>query len=218
MISHKWKFIFVHMYKTGGTSIREALKPFCSNWRMRLGGKIAMTLGHPSFSNKIYQHHVSASELVQKIGEARFRSYFSFAFVRNPWDWQVSLYTYMLKEKSHYQHELAKSFSGFDEYIEWRCAEEVRLQRDYLFSKDGRQLVDFVGRFENLEEDFGKICARIGISAVLPKLNVTEHHPYQEFYTPRTENLVRRAFEADIKLFDYEFDRAANRQRMLSAF
>lgn len=113
------------------------------------------------------------------MGQAKFDSYFSFAFVRNPWDWQVSLYTFMLKNKNHYQHNLAKSFSGFTEYIEWRCREDVRFQRDFVFSKDGKQLVNFIGRFENLEKDFNYICSQIGISVILPKFNQSGHRPYE---------------------------------------
>ncbi len=67
-------------------------------------------------------------------------------------------------------------------------------------------LVDFVGRFENLNADFETICARIGISASLPRINVSNVKPYQPYYNEETRELVRRTFDADIALFGYEFE------------
>jgi hypothetical protein len=206
MISHKKKFIFVHVYKTGGTSIREALKPYCFNLEERLAWRMQKIWGLSRLVKKNWRFHLPASELIRRMGETKFDSYFSFAFVRNPWDWQVSLYSFMLKNKHHFQHKLVKGFRGFAEYIEWRCREEVRFQKDFVFSKDGRQLVDFIGRFETLEADFGHVCAQIGIKVTLPRLNESGHRPYQELYTPETQEMVRRAFEPDIKLFNYEFN------------
>ncbi len=206
MISHKKKFIFVHVYKTAGTSVREALKPYCVKWDERVSRRMRKFPWLSPLADKLYSYHLPASEWIRKIGEARFRSYFSFAFVRNPWDWQVSLYNFMLKTKGYHQHDMGSGISGFTQYLEWRCREEVRFQRDFVFSKDGRQLVDFIGRFENLEADFRHVCSRIGVSAELPKLNGSGHRPYQDFYTPETIELVRRTFAADIDLFNYEFD------------
>lgn len=152
-----------------------------------------------------YARHIKASELVEKMGREAFEPFFSFAIVRNPWDWRVSLYNYMLKETTHFQHELAKSFGSFDKYIEWRVAEEVRFQKDFVYSENGEQLVDFIEMFERLEADFQTICSDIGISTSLPKLNVSNKKPYQQYYNKRTMELVKQAFEPDISLFGYEF-------------
>jgi len=43
-----------------------------------------------------YHPHITASELISKIGKEDFDSYFSFAIVRNPWAWQVSQCEYPL--------------------------------------------------------------------------------------------------------------------------
>ena len=109
----------------------------------------------------------------------------------------------MLKDKTHHQHELAKELGNFEEYIKWRCENEVRYQKDFIYSSNNELLVNFVGRYENLGTDFNLICSRIGISASLPKLNVSNYKPYQDYYTEKTRDLVRQAFEPDIKTFDY---------------
>ena len=206
LISKKYKFIFIHVYKNAGTSISHALMPFAGNRLQQKVNQLTTKLGflYP-FGPTPYPGHIKASELVSLMGRDKFDSYFSFAIVRNPWDWQVSLYNFMLGDKNHFQHKLACSFQGFEEYLEWRCANEVRFQRDFVFSKDNEQLVDFVGKYENLDSDFQKICLRIGIEATLLKLNVSNAVPYQEFYDKKTIELVSKTFATDIETFGYEF-------------
>lgn len=214
LISKKRKFIFIHIYKTAGLSVTDALMPFAvravpeNKWQRlahRVSRKIQSII---SFDPESFPRHTKASELIEAIGRKTFDSYFSFAFVRNPWDWQVSLYHYMRKSTYHHQHEFSKSFAGFDDYIRWRCENEVRFQKDFIYSAEGELLVDFVGKLENIENDFNTICSRIGVTATLPKLNVSNTVPYQQFYNEETQELVRRAFEPDIKLFGYEFGTA----------
>ena len=132
-----------------------------------------------------------------------FDVYFKFGIVRNPWDWQVSLYTYMLNERKHRLHDTVKSFNSFDEYLEWRYTKPVTYQKNFLFSEKNEQLVDFIGR---VEKDFNKICSRIGISATLPRRNVFNIKPYQEYYNKKTIDIVKKKLEPDIELFKYDFE------------
>ena len=67
-------------------------------------------------------------------------------------------------------------------------------------------MVDFIGRFERLNEDFGEICSRIGISTLLPKMNVSNEQSYQVFYHEESIELVRNTFKAEIEMFDYSFE------------
>lgn len=206
LISNHRKFIFIHVYKNAGTSIRSALWPFVlSKWE-ESANEVCRRIHCPIlFNPKPYHSHLTASEAIVKLGQSKFDSYYSFGIVRNPWDWQVSLYRYMLKNTAHHQHEHVSSLKDFNEYIVWRCDNEARLQKDYLYSIDGELLVDFVGKYETLDTDFDSICNRIGISASLPKLNVSNTKPYQEYYSTETRDLVNKVFEPDIKLFGYSF-------------
>jgi hypothetical protein len=111
----------------------------------------------------------------------------------------------MLKNSNHHQHDLVKSLGNFDEYIMWRCDREVKFQKDFIYSVDGELLINFVGRYETLDADFTTLCSRIGISTSLPKLNISNTKPYQQFYTKETKELVERTFDVDIKLFGYNF-------------
>lgn len=165
-----------------------------------------MHLPSPFFDPQPFNDHITASEIIQKMGYDQFKTNFSFAIVRNPWDWQVSLYNYMIQRPQHFQHDLVKGMGSFAAYIKWRCEREVRFQKDFICSNNGELLVDFVGRFERLEKDFQIICSKIGIETTLPKLNISnQRKPYQAYYNDETRNLVEKTFAADVTLFGYQF-------------
>ena len=113
----------------------------------------------------------------------------------------------MIRRVKHPQHEFVKNLGNFDNYIEWRCNTEVRYQKDFVFSKNGEQLADFIGRYANLDNDFKYICSQIGITApTLPKKRVSKTKSYQEYYNKNSIELVRITFAPDIKLFTYDFE------------
>lgn len=216
LISESYNFIFIHIYKNAGTSIKTVLRPLATSLFQEkvsrvitrypvLGNLESLIMYFDRFDPVPCQSHAAARQVIAVLGEEIYRSYFSFAIVRNPWDWQVSLYNYMLKNSAHHQHALVKDLGSFEEYIRWRCAEEVRYQRDFIYSDKGDLLVDFVGRFEQLNDDFQKICSRIGIVATLPKMNVSSSGSYRDYYNPDTVALVNTTFEPDITTFGYSF-------------
>lgn len=205
LLSRKHRFIFIHIYKNAGSSIVNALLPFATNVLQQRLNRLFSAAGISYFDHQPYRDHVTASELVDAMSCRVFRSFFSFGIVRNPWSWQVSQYEYMRKNADHFQHDLVRRFRTFEEYIEWRCVHDRRLQKDFLYSERGEQLVDYIGRYENLNRDFDAICARIGIAASLPRLNVSGAKPYCEYYNEATVSRVREAFAPDIELFGYDF-------------
>lgn len=207
LISNRHRFVFVHVYKNAGTSITAALKPFALNrWQWGLHRVCSLArLPFPYPDPQPLPTHASAAEIASALGRETFNAYFRFAFVRNPWDWQVSLYEYMLRSRTHPQHHLIRGLGSFEAYIQWRCSHEVRCQKDFLYSRKGERLVDYVGRFESLDADFRAICARIGIRASLPRLNVSTSQHYRGYYTDDTIEQVRQAYQVDIDQFGYRF-------------
>jgi hypothetical protein len=205
LISQSRRFLFIHIYKTAGTSISHALSPYALVKLEKLANRISTSLGQKKlFNSSPYPIHITASQLIDKLGLVDFDSYFSFAIVRNPWDWQVSLYNYMLKNTAHHQHALVSSLGGFTAYIHWRSENGFALQRDFIYNNN-ELLVDYVGRFESLNNDFQEITSRIGVQASLPKLNVSNSTPYHQFYTEETRDLVAKMFEPDIIQFGYKY-------------
>ena len=152
-----------------------------------------------------YHRHTTALALQKVLTPEKFDSYFKFGFVRNPWDWHVSLYKYPLQKRTHHQRDLFRKLGSFENYIEWLSKRSVMLQKNFLYDQD-KQLVDFIGKMENLEHDFNIICQKIGIDTIaLPHLNKSNSKYYREFYNDKTKDIIYKLFKKDIELFQYEF-------------
>lgn len=193
-----------------GSSIRSILKdfddrttsefPIMENFKFYVGQKL------PKVFSKWAIDHIKALKIKQHLSQDIYNNYFKFAFVRNPWDWQVSLYHFMLQSKNHPQHALISKMKSFDEYVEWRVEKDLELQSDFIFDVDGKLIVDFVGKFENLQEDFDNVCRKISINELpLPVINKSKHRFYKEYYNEHTKKLIGTAFKKDIETFNYEF-------------
>ena len=206
IISHSKKFIFIHNYKVAGTSIRTALADYdsFSFSKSHVYDKIRYLLNtYPKIYSKDFQGHVKAKDVKKMLPAKIFENYYKFGFVRNPWDWQVSLYTFMLKEKKHHQHALVNSFKNFDDYIDWRIHNDLTLQKSFFYSND-ECLMDFVGKFENLEEHFLGICNILNIDAKLPYLNKSRvDNRFINFYSANSIEMIHQAYKDDIELFGY---------------
>jgi len=204
LISHQHRFIFIHVYKVAGISVRQALRPYAPRplW-LRALHKLGVPL---PWWWRAFPPHIRAHQLQTSLPPAIFDQYFKFAFVRNPWDWQVSLYHYMLQEPTHHQHALIKSLPDFTAYITWRVSQDKKLQSDFITAPNGELIVDFVGKYENLAADFARICDHLHINATLPHLNQSAHRPYQSYYTPHTRDLIAQHFAPDIERLGYTFE------------
>ena len=100
---------------------------------------------------------------------------------------------------------------NFEAFLAWRVGHDFHLQKDMVAGPEGRILVDFLGRFETLEEDFARVCAAVGVRADLHHTNQSRHRDYRCYYTDRTRELVERFWADDITFFGYRFDPPATR-------
>lgn len=206
LLSHSRRFVFVHVYKTGGTSIRHALAPLAAN---RLGRIAYERLGRPRLLRRFdimpVSVHSTAAAIRKAIGEKIYDSYFSFAVVRNPWDWQVSLYNFMLKRTDHFRHEEIKALKTFDNYVRWICDGRAEMQSRYVCDEHGRVMVSYLGKMESLSADFDYICRRLNLRLALPHENQSNSVPYQTFYSDATRDMISSTFATDIDKFKYSF-------------
>ena len=212
LVSDQAKFVFVHVQKTAGISMETVLKEHFPDLRQWHG------------------RHGHASDAIAEWGRDRWDGYYSFAFVRNPWERLVSWYAMIrARQEGKLIHmpwpfnrqprvwsQVARKGKTFEQFLE-HCTDEVfdrgcwksfaYNQVDYLTDDKGGIVVDTVGRFETIGEDSREIFRRLGIDAVLPSRNTSKHGHYSDWYDDRTEALVRERFAKDIEAFGYEFDR-----------
>ena len=199
MISHQHRFIFIHITKTAGTSIEKALRD--ETCQLLPGEWDHARIRHTPLN------HLTLQELADYgiLTPTQLESYFKFCFVRNPWDRLIS--EVFCRWMSPWFKDLT-----VDQRIRRACelaatrgiANHIRLQQDFV-SAGGLQM-DFIGRFEHLEEDFGHVCRLLGIEASLPHLNRSSHRSYQEYYDEETRALAAATYRRDIDAFQYSFE------------
>ena len=137
----------------------------------------------------------------------KYRDYFKFALVRNPWDRLVSCYFDKIVAKKMFHHLHGMEFDAFVDYVATRNLRTIdrhlRLQTCLMPSND----LDFIGRFENLTEDVNEIFRRLHIDVQQqPHLNSSKHAHYSEYYNDHTRELVAKIYRDDVERFEYSFD------------
>jgi len=181
-------FIFIHINKTAGTSIGRAI-------------------GLP------VKHHLMATEVIDRIGMDAWNQAYKFTVVRNPWDKVVSHYEYRRKKN---KTEIASRGVPFSEWVIKTYGENkdafyynnprsFQAQVEWLKDTNGVISMDYIIRFESINEDFEHVRAVIGLEAELPHLNASTRTGYQTYYDNETREIVARWFREDIAAFNYDF-------------
>ena len=210
MISHDKKCIFIHIPKCGGTSIEDVI------WPKEQGRtKEDLWMGFVSrFENK-YQtgglQHLLAWQVREEVGLDVFRTYYKFAFVRNPWDRVVSQFAYMQQRPDLMDYLGMNSETEFKSYLELiRLKEHVQWmpQVQFLLDHDGSLLVDRIGRLESFNEDCAQIFDALGLALdQLPgHVNRSKRQAFQYYYSDsEAVDIVANIFAEDISFLGYEF-------------
>jgi Sulfotransferase family len=223
LISRSRRFMFVHIQKTGGSTIAELLARHV-----------------PDLEQAGAKHGFLAEGRALPGGGD---GWFKFGFVRNPWDRLVSWHSMIdqaraipwhetwfdERKRRHYRQmrknplwrQALEQGADFDAFVR-NCDVPVMVERgarysfafnqvDYLADAVGNLAVDFVGRFEHWERDADAVFRRLGIEVgPWPRHNPSRHRHYSTYYTPETADLVRRRFARDIAAFGYEFAEEAH--------
>jgi hypothetical protein len=222
-VSHSGRFIFIHVAKAAGTSIASAFRAARLDLEFIGGGlwnrlaaderraDLLQNLRTIFPLNSIIgfdQQHLPAIVLREFLPKDTWDSYFKFAFVRNPWDLVVSTYHFLKQnlEATTFEPDIRFLVTNLDfERFVYIYATMNRDMSAMFTGPAGEMLVDYIGRFENVENDFAAICARIGIEAKLPHNNRSERTSYREYYTTVSRGIVERHFARDIERFGYSF-------------
>lgn len=199
IVDHNHRYICISVPKTGSISLQA-------------------TLGYIHDVPEPDLYHQGIASVLKN--HPNCADYFKFAMVRNPWDRLVSLY-FDFTKKRIYQYSalvrhdkpLLSEFVNFEDLClritesPWKDNVFFKSQTKQL-SMDGKMVMDFVGRFENLQSDFRTICEKIGIAPPpLERMNtgVYEKASYRQYYSDAAREAVAALYHDDIEGFGYEF-------------
>ncbi|MCB0397046.1 MAG: sulfotransferase family 2 domain-containing protein [Flavobacteriales bacterium] len=198
-------FIFIHIPKNAGTSVYRAL-----------GMEVS--------------RHYTAEEYKKMIGDKQYKEMFSFGFVRNPWERFLSLYHYARMDESYYHSAINPEKAKYGKHMDYDLLKKASLrdcarfllegklkhnpphvqwqpQVTWTHDANGENLVKFIGRVENLQEDFNRITQQIGRPApVLAKTNAsTSKTSYRDAFDEETRQIVTEFYRHDVEIFQYQF-------------
>jgi hypothetical protein len=203
-------------------------KVACTSIKIALMGDISHA--GDEYSRYMRVHH-DVSAVQQPRIPRRARGYFKFAFVRNPFDRLVSFYEdKVLRPTQHdgryyfdssYNNILIKNIFGtafsldmdFTEFVrlvarvpDWLADAHFKSQHAILYRR-GRQIPDFIGRFENIESDWEKHLRKYGLPPMERK-NPTAARDWRTYYTDKSVvELVAARYRDDLRCFGYELAR-----------
>jgi hypothetical protein len=212
VVSHDLRCIFVHIPRTGGTSVESALG-LLGDVTVEDTNSMFGFITSPGLKRRLgstaFLQHLTGDQLRSLLPD-QFQSYYRFAFVRNPWDRMISTYCHLDAHMVWQAKEAGRQLPGssFEEFLELSegfAHAHLASQQSFLFDEKDACLVEFVGRFERLEQDFASICRKLGIRPALPRLNTSARMDYRGYYNDATRRIVEHRYGEDIERFGYRF-------------
>ncbi len=190
----KNRCIFIHIPKSAGTSI------------LKLIGK-SEVVGRDHLPWYVYY----------KANPIKYNSYFKFSFIRNPWARVFSAYAY-LRQGGNGREDLAlqriiTSFSGFDDFVIRGLKAGILRnhplfipQSEFVVGAEQEIMVDYLGRYERLEEDFAVVARRLGIEGRLIKSNSSTLDE-DRYVLQASIDAIAEIYAQDIMIFKYDFEK-----------
>ncbi|WP_019038852.1 sulfotransferase family 2 domain-containing protein [Psychroflexus tropicus] len=191
---HYYKCIFIHIPKNAGISVSYTL-----------------------FGNTGGSHR-KLIDYQRIFGKKTVSKYYKFSFVRNPWDRLVSTYFFLINggltnRDKKWTEEHISDYKDFTDFVlNWVQIEQVNTslhfqeQHRFLTNHKGELDVDFLGRFETLDQDFQKVCQHLQLDRSLRKTNSSKRkNDYRSYYNDETKAVVENVYAKDIQLFNYSF-------------
>jgi len=224
LISKHHKAIFIHIEKTAGTSIEKKLGLFedlqrgvqdhsklryyehiaSLSYSLRNLKYVQYALRRGKFSKALlYLSNMIIPELTKK----EYKSYYKFTFVRNTWSRIYSFYYNVMNDETLKRNYNISEDCSLFEFVKNKINPGDFSQLEYIRDNSGNCPLNFIGRFENLDADFKKVCQSLNIqNSNLPRLLITpDKAHYTEFYDHKTKDLVRQLFKAEIDFFNFKF-------------
>jgi hypothetical protein len=214
IISRGRRYIFVHIPKTGGTALAQALEVRAMKDDILIGdtpkavrrrGRVKQLRG----TGRLWKHS-RLSDIHGVVSEAEMANFFVLTLVRNPWDRLVSYYHWL--KVQGFDHPAVVSSKNL-EFKDFLRVEHVQVSiyeapyASYVTDGAGADLCDLFVRIEHLHDDLKPFEAHVGFGlGAIERINTsTRNADYRGYYGPADADIVRRICAGDIERFEYEF-------------
>ena len=232
LISHLHKFIYIKTSKAAGTSIESYFEKFCMPpgewenlqyqdeyrdvytsdtgmiWSRGKNLRFGIDIDRPVNPNN--WNRMSAAEIKNRLPDNQWNEYFKFCAVRNPWDKIISNFYW---EKHNFNKPILDLDLERQEFTEWMSSRALRtgIHRtdDYLCTINNEFCLDDVVRYESLDLDMARICAKIGVPwqpELLPKFKSgirPANASVENMHSATTARLVAELYALEIEIFKY---------------
>ena len=217
-INHDLKAIFIHVHKTGGTYISYMLHKYYGfkNYYLRRPEHDSFcfnkkkTTKYINYENRIHgvlNYYKTSKYINKKMGmnEQKWNSYYKFCFIRNPYDKIISAWNHVNRFNIPFDNYLNLTNTCNDVEYMHMFMPQVR----NIINEKGKININYIGKFENLENDFQIILKNIGIKKIIhdvkKKLNKREHMNFYEYYNQDILNKVNFLLKEDFDNLKYEY-------------
>ena len=177
IISNKSKFVYIHIPRTGGTSIYHALGPYL--------GRNDVCLGHQTLQ-----------DAYNMMGE-RIREFRRICTVRDPFDRAISIYHCL---KTGYGW---KKFADFIEAIDrvpiFHLSNLAWPMSEYVKCDSGVEISHFID-FRNLESEAEAVFGWFQNDS-FPHVNRSARESNNSYYLEGSSKIVERAYKDDFALY-----------------
>lgn len=203
MISNRNKFICICNMRVASQSLSQTLRPFCETFDDR---------HHTAYEVKTGKMLSRASKRlgVRSVARAKKKhwdEYFTFGFVRHPYSHFLSVYLYLKKHNAiaaadFRTYAAMQRDTAYSALTDWN----FRGLYDRISDPDGNVIIDFVGRFENIENDWKHVAEKIGMPGLqLVHINQSgEQGPrVEDFYTDFERRIVQDLYHRDFEKLGY---------------
>ena len=190
------EIIFLHIPRTGGSIIENKLKVSCN---MTFFGSDCLGLSKQHYTaNEILRENIDVNKL------------FSFTFIRNPFDKILSTYL-------HWSINHTKSFDDYIDMVKNVVENKIYYKIPAINNNGLPQFkpqvellenlnLDFIGRFENYENDIKILSTMHPKLTCLNEINIVKRSvDYKKYYNERNRDIIEKLYEDDLKNLNYTF-------------